>query len=585
MPLELIKISQKSLPILFAVFLGIVFLLVDPLAYHSFTALKNLVVTVGVSIFLVWLITTSKKIELGWIALLFALRIVWLALSNPDWLLHPSNDGFYLSISLLGVLIVSQNLDQKKFFAFFLWGLLVLGITQACIGVYQLAMFIPNASVPIKTPFIGTFGTSNGLGIFLVLSAISGISLSYKHRNLLLYASTLIVLVGLVLTESRGSVLAFLIVFSIVLGIIFYQKIQNALLKRALIGSIMLAIFLSSFFLYRADMESSSGRWMIWEITALMVQDNPVFGVGHGNYSREYLNYQAVYFEDESHAENIIKAANIKQAHNEFLQSLAEGGLGSGVLLFAIWTFPFVQIYRDRKGKYSVSDLTKPAMVSAIVLHSLIDSPLHVLPVAIAGYAIIGTIDKNLFVLSRWSKYVLFFLVSIYCVFISVRKINTYSGHRFWKNGVEHIQKKQWKLAINDFEVALERLPQKGELQYQLGAAYVFDGQYSRGIYFINESKKNFNDRNIYLSESYGLIQLEKFEEAKEKALVVLAMFPAHLAPHLLLGEIYYNLGDIELSKESLKKCITEDIEIKSIETKQISEEAKELWERFHEKL
>ena len=56
--------------------------------------------------------------------------------------------------------------------------------------------------------------------------------------------------------------------------------------------------------------------------------------------------------------------------------------------------------------------------------------------------------------------------------------------------------------------------------------------------------------------------QLLEYKKAEEKALIALSMFPTHLAPHLLLGEIYFYLGDKEKSKASLQKCMEEDIPI-----------------------
>ena len=329
-------------------------------------------------------------------------------------------------------------------------------------------------------------------------------------------------------------------------------------------------------------MESSSGRWMLWEITSMMIEDTPIFGVGHGNYSREYLNYQATYFEDTKHAENAYKAANIKQAHNEFLQSFAEGGIISVVLLISIWILPAIFLLKKLNTNNLIFALSRLGILVSILIHSLIDSPLHVLPVAMIGYATIATTDKTLFTLSNRSKYLCIILASAYFMFISIKKSKAYPGHHYWKNGVEHIQKKQWSLAITDLEYALEKLPKKGELLFQLGSAHIFDQQYTRGMYFIDESKKNFNDRNIYLSESYALLKLKKYEQAKQSASTALSMFPTHLAPHLLLGEIYYYLDEERLSKASLSKCINEDIEIKSVETEQISEDAKVLWKNFY---
>lgn len=106
----------------------------------------------------------------------------------------------------------------------------------------------------------------------------------------------------------------------------------------------------------------------------------------------------------------------------------------------------------------------------------------------------------------------------------------------------------------------------------------IFGGQYSKGIYYLNEAKKDFNDRNIYLSESYGNLKLKKYSEAERLAQNALRMFPDHLAPHLLLGEIYYYMGKIKESKLSLQKCINLDTNIISPEVSKISKEAQNLW-------
>lgn len=480
------------------------------------------------------------------------------------------------------MLITINNIDQEKFFNVLLRVIFISGVLQTVIGFYQLTTFVPNPSAPIKTPFIGTFGTSNGLGIFLTLSFISGAALSFLKRSIYLNALTSFVGIGLFFTESRGAILALIVALSSVAGIFVFQRIKTKKQKGLFISALSVVIVLSGIFLYKADIESSSGRWMLWEITSIIIEENPVFGVGHGNYSREYLNYQAVYFENESHAHNAYKAANIKQAHNEYLQSIAEGGILSGILLIAIWILPLVFLSKKLRTESSIFDFALLGILVSILIHSLIDSPLHVLPVAIVGYATIATMDKTLITFPKKSKYAWVILLSGYFTFMIIKKGNAYFGHHYWKQGVEHIHREQWSIAINDLEVALERLPNKGELLYQLGAAHIFDGQYTRGTYYIGESKKHFNDRNIYLSEAYGLMKLEKYAEAEKSATTALSMFPIHLAPHLLLGEIYYHLGQEELSKASLSKCINEDIEIKSVETKQISEDARELWQEFY---
>ena len=339
-------------------------------------------------------------------------------------------------------------------------------------------------------------------------------------------------------------------------------------------------------FLYQMDIESSSGRWMMWEITSLMIQDEPVIGVGHGNYAKAYLNYQAEYLENPSNAEFLGKAANLKQAHNEFLQSFAEGGVMSFVLLLLIWGLPFVWIFRVLKdtGLEDHTLFVHLGIHCSIFVHSLVDSPLHVLPVAVIGYANIGFMDKKVLHLNFYGIRKLLLLIALIVVylFIGVWKVGKYKGNHYWRDGTEHIGHNEWEASLKDLIRAEKHLPEQGELLYRLGASYIFDGQYSRGLFYTGQAKKHFNDRNIYLTEAYALMRLQDFEQAKEKALRTLEMFPTHLAPHLLLGEIYYYLGDFALSKAALQKCIDEEIDIKSVETKQISEDAEKLWEELY---
>ena len=169
--------------------------------------------------------------------------------------------------------------------------------------------------------------------------------------------------------------------------------------------------------------------------------------------------------------------------------------------------------------------------------------------------------------------------------FIQVRLykgIHQYHGYIEWEKGVEYTSNHRWKWAIDKYQKALERLPDKGELQFHLGSAMVMSDSYSRGIYFLEKSLQNFNDRNIYLSLSYANLKLRNFNKAENYAKVALSMFPDHLAPHLLLGEIYYKQGKNSESRVSLQKCINRRTHIQSEDVIQIACDAKRLWEKLY---
>lgn len=512
---------------------------------------------------------------------------------NPEWVAHPGNDGFYLQVSLLLVLVVAVQCKILNHAPYFFAALFLVGLVETAIGMWQLSIYVSNPTVPMKTAMIGTLGTPNGLGLLLVLALIAGVILfkttAKKWIQIGIAAGLLFLLSGIVLSQSRGAVLA-LFATGLFAGfmMIYSSKSDRARnLKRYKIPVLLgIAVFIAGagYGLYVMDKESSQGRFMVWEITGEMIKEQPVTGLGQGNYAVEYLNYQADFMSDSTNTHLHHKAANLKQAHNEFLQAFAEGGLPGGMLFLLIWLLPLVyRVKRFLINKKSDWNLIGAlAIHTAIITHSMVDSPLHVLPVALIGYinlAMIPIPGKE-FRLSSIKKGLIVSILILYTGFLAYRVIQLYPGYHHWKQGVELAEQRAWKPAVFHYKKALDRFSKKGQLEHHLGSAMIFDGQYSRGIYYLNQAKKDFNDRNIYLSESYANIQLKKYKEAEALAKQALSMFPDHLAPHLLLGEIYYYKGEIGQSKTSLEKCINMKTSNISPGVEQISREAREFWRK-----
>lgn len=571
---------------------GAVGLLIDPSAYRSFSAPKHAVLISIIPLIGICAVLATKQVRVGVLPLLLLARIGWLALTNPDWVLHSGNDSFYLHFSLLLLVIVVQQFSKEQILNALCVTVFVVGIIQVSVGIWQLLAYVPNPSVPIKTPFVGLLGTPNGLGILLVLSVVSGVHIGLDAKKAwaryLIAAGVLFLMLGVLLSESRGAWLSFVGILSVYSMVIL---LKTEFLKRFLlridktpiiIGSLLLILGLITS-LYLINPESSKGRLMIWEITSEMIKEEPFLGVGHGNYSVEYLNYQAEYFSKPENQQREYKAANIKQAHNEFLQAIAEGGVLGGLLFGSIWLLP-LWIGIKRFGHRSFEIMTPVAIVVAICLHSLVDSPLHVLPISVIGYSflVLLPLPEITFKLTSKTKWVTVLVLCGYSLFVGLRTLRTYPGYRIWKQGIELASNQEWPSSIVAYNEAMNRFKQKGELSFHLGSALVFDGQYSKGMYYLNSAKRDFNDKNIYLSEALAHIQLKDFEKAEELTLKTLAMFPSHLAPHLLLGEIYFELGQEEKSKKSLLKCIREDILVTSEETKQISKDAKDYWKSVY---
>ena len=157
----------------------------------------------------------------------------------------------------------------------------------------------------------------------------------------------------------------------------------------------------------------------------------------------------------------------------------------------------------------------------------------------------------------------------------------SYPAYRDWKKGYEYAEKKHMYWAIPFYESALAQLPEYGELQFHLGSALAFSGSHSRALIYLERASETFNDRNFHLSRSYTCLKLGKLSDAEKSAKTALWMLADHLAPHLLLGEIYLEMGDTTRSKSSLRKCINKETRIRSDDMVQISSDARKLWHRL----
>ncbi|MCX6150113.1 MAG: O-antigen ligase family protein [Ignavibacteriales bacterium] len=558
--------------------------------------------------YFVWFLIKNKKqaITFSIIEALLVLRLVWMVVTNPQFLTHPSNLSFWILLSLtLLTLLTRQIINAKgndtpiKYFIRTIW---VTGIIQALIGYWQLLISPPYAPQFMKTPLAGTIGTANGYGLFLALSlaalAIEFIMQKEKIYRMILLFFIVLLLTALFINGSRGAMLglfasAMLIVIFL---IITKEKASGKLSERkkylyVITGLILLTITTTVLFLLIIqNSESTKGRLFVWKVSLPMLVEHPAIGVGQGKFAIEYLNYQAKFFNRSENRIYFYKAANLKQAHNEFFQAFCETGIFGGIIFLAIWLFALWQLFKNIGGKSGTNTfiyIGSTAMLLTILVHGLVDTTLHVLPISVAAYIILGLIPTKKFTyelqLRRFN--LRFLVVSLLIIFTSIvlyKSINQYQGYYHWKKGVQAVGYRSWYTAEIQYQKALEKLEEQGELQFHLGSAFVMDGNYVEGINLLKESLSNFNDRNIYLSISYGYLKTGGYGEAEKYAKKALSMFPDHLAPHLLLGEIYFYQKRIEESKASLLKCINRQTEIQSYETGKISNDAQILWNKFY---
>jgi len=600
------------------IFISLLVLIVDSSVYNSFHTPKNylLIISVPVLILLIsiqLLKNKIKTIQLSLIEILLIVRLFWIVFAANDLnqLIHSLGFHILLSLTALTIFVRIYNLatttrkntkEQLWFIEKTVILLFIIGAIQSFIGFYQNFQFNAGTGQFVKTSMIGTLGSANGFGIFQAISLLSGMICLVNFRSrlsrLFCVVGIIIVLISLIMNGSRGAILSFLFAVSVIHIIYLFSKDRkNKYAFATVISLVFVGVFI---FLFGLNTESSFGRIMVWEISFPMLTNNLSSGIGFGEYAKQFLFYQSDFFNNPANLHLAYKAANLKQAHNEFFQAFFESGLIGGIIFLSIWgvaVFSLVKLIWD-KSKQSkemqFSDWLKNDIIfknsvvmgilSIICFHSLMDTPLHLLPIAAIAYICLGltTIPSFEIKLTGLLIGILISINTIFSIYSINKSITEYPSYQKWQVGNEFAQSKKWTWAISSYESALVYLPNNGELSFHLGSAYVFNEQYSKGLFYLNKSLSSFTDRNIFLSLSFAQLKLKNLSEAEKNAKIALAMFPDQLAPHLLLGEIYFYQGDTSLSKASLQKCINLETSIKSYETDQIKKDAVELWKNFY---
>ncbi len=240
---------------------------------------------------------------------------------------------------------------------------------------------------------------------FLVEPAIGlllGITILREHhrQNLLIYFSALLLLwVAVVLSRSRGGLVAVTVqmIFAALLFIYLRQRKQQEqhrprrwiyslgvtaattfVLVAAIIGGVVwlggdqltTGIQTAAAEIRSTGSHEGANRRDIWAATWRMARAHPILGAGLGAYWAE-----VPIFHDASGVQTPV------QAHNDYLELLASGGL-VGLALFAWFCVLLARrlqiVLRDFSGFQRAAALGAMVGIAGVAMHSLVDFGLHI---------------------------------------------------------------------------------------------------------------------------------------------------------------------------------------------------------------
>lgn len=554
-------------------------------APHEF---KFYISSVIIFICFVFLLINQKdskyiKIKKSVFYLPITLFLAWAILSS-SWAIN-SYESYSLWLKLFAAssmfLLVLNSINSKYQFELILKVIFLSAVIISLVGISQYLFDIELIRQAVSPA--STFGNKNTASHFIVLTLPLGIGLflytTNQKEKYIYILGVLIILIYLFYTKTRAGWLAVGVEFLVLLIFIILDKIKNKTnfkLKNQVPIFILLAFVLiaianltnkkidftanvSSIFSEATISEEGNARIQSWVNTLEIIKDNPIIGVGLGNW---FINYP-LYHNKAAQGRLFNENSQLRYAHNDYLETLAELGIIGFVLI--LW-----MLYLVLKCIYSVifnNNNKQRFLILAITL-------------ALIGFAINANFSFPI------AMYVPVFIIMIYLALIQFSYINDVlsedAGNIKKKNYFYKIDKKNKNLLIivflaiamylvhNNYKTAkaedlywqAELLERKGRwskleevalesyknnsnrvrIGGYLGEALSHQGKHKEAIKYFNESLK-LTPYNInilaFIAQAY--VRAKDYKNAEKSYLNAISIYPNWAKAHKNLGVLYVN--------------------------------------------
>ena len=196
---------------------------------------------------------------------------------------------------------------------------------------------------------------------FAVFAFLTGVII-FKLNSRTAYLCLLVSLPLLLFSLKQKNRNIWLSVFCLLFGLI-----------AAAIDSNLLSVEQMSRRLAIGSADVSSGRWAIWEVVRIMIQDYFPSGIGYGNFEVLYHDYRALLYWQNG-LEAIAKAHH---PHNELLLWTIEGGFVALTGLSAFIIYALIRIMKKGRSAFPYAVLLIPLAVHTMLEYPFYQSTLH----------------------------------------------------------------------------------------------------------------------------------------------------------------------------------------------------------------
>lgn len=502
------------------------------------------------------------------------------------YLLKDANDESLWNIGCLSLFLLFVSVGKsgpiKSLYLYYgaLFSLFVLSVW----GYLQYFEWLPSPNNyfklcgPYHNP--GMLGGMMAVILVFIVSAITKRIRMVRKVKILFIITVCVILFALpilVLTEARAAWLAFIVAvgYNIVssYGMNFQRKPHWGI-------SIICTVLFVIFSFYSLKPESANGRMLIWRVGCEMVKDNPVTGLGRGDFESRYLYYQAEYLNTKATDKEKYLAGNTHFAFNEPVRVTVESGLVGlcNYLLLSIgmWLLPV---------KRNIQTHVCKSVILFIFVWSQFSYPNRMFPiiaVLVLAYAVLLKHKKRIFFMKqirmKICRSVYVPIVCVACVLLMIplqKQYQSYcNAYEFWHSlRIKEIVQKPDELAS-----FVSRFPK--DTGFLSLYAHVIKkrkeyGKYDEVIKLIDEADPT-PSLLIWKGEMYQ--EQGRYKDAEATYKTVASMIPTWQKARYKLALLYHETGRVEEAVALAKTLLTEEVKNYGFETYDMHQHLKEIF-------
>lgn len=524
----------------------------------------------------------------------FVLILFGIVLTTYAWGLNPEPEKLLFGGQLVCLWFMLKYLfiSFPLLYSFFPVIIMISGAFEAIKGLSQLYGFTPSNHALFRLtgsffnpgPFSGYLAVILPISLGFILRLRKQPANSCRMVYYLAWVTFLLILLVLPAGMSRSAWMAALFSCGWVYWCyrIGWEKTKKGYIKYKkqcmVAAAILLGILcLSGYGMYGIKKDSARGRFLMWKITALSIQQHPFKGTGLGGFPQAYAQTQAEYFTLGKGSDVEKKVAGCPEyAFNEYLQFGLEEGV-FGLITFIVWIgYCF---YRGiQKKRYAISGSILSLSIFAFSSYPLQLPSFWVLLLFLTAGASVHPFQKK----AHMYPLFLFIGVSLVCFWMQKKY---YNGYKAWEKGQLLYNNRIYETAQREYMQLYPLLNHKPEFLFEGAQCLSKTGRKQEAIRWFKRAIRLSADPMIYYVMARNEQTLGKYKEAEQHLLYAIDLLPERHYPYFLLAKLYAEPAFFQPKKrDSVAKIVLTKIpKVKTTAIEEMKQEIQKLINKENE--